>query len=193
MLELQLNDGDQGQAGQAGQAGRASQLAQAEVSSALPGSVPARRLAQGIHCGNFSVAFGFDWARQIVDQFELVPIPRAPSWVLGAVNVNGLIVPVVDLSTYFAESQVPAQLLRGQRLLVGGVQEEDAENALAVVFSLTPTQLDYQTQPWPNLQALPPRLQEVCSGAASVDERQFYVEIDPIKLMDALSAELSVI
>ena len=152
-----------------------------------------RKLAQGIHCGDYSVALGFDWARQIVDQFELVPIPRAPSWVLGAVNVNGLIVPVVDLSTYFDESLVPAQLLRGQRLLVGGVQDEDAENALAVVFSQTPTQLDYQAQPWPNLQALPLRLQEVCSGAASNDERQFYVEIDPVKLMDALSAELSVI
>ena len=161
-----------------------------EASLALAGS---RKLAQGIHCGEFSVAFGFDWARQIVDDFELVPIPRAPSWVLGAVNVNGLIVPVVDLPTYFAESVVPAQLLRGHRLLVGGVQQEDAENALAVVFSQTPTQLDYQTQPWLSQQELPSRLQEVCSGAASNDERQFYVEIDPVKLMDALSAELSVI
>ena len=139
------------------------------------------------------MALGFDWARQIVDQFELVPIPRAPAWVLGAVNVNGLIIPVVDLGTYFSQSEVPAQLLRGQRLLVGGVQQEDAENAMAVVFSQTPTQLDYKARPWPNLHALPLRLQEVCSGAASNDEIQFYVEIDPIKLLDALSAELSVI
>lgn len=166
---------------------------QAVTPQALPAPAVGRKLAQGIHCGDFSVALGFDWARQIVDQFELVPIPRAPSWVLGAVNVNGLIVPVVDLATYFAHSPVPAQLQRGQRLLIGGVQDEDSENALAVVFSQTPTQLDYQTCPWPDLQALPMRLQEVCSGAASNDERQFYVEIDPVRLMDALSAELSVI
>ena len=166
---------------------------QVDAPHALLAPADGRKLAQGIHCGDFSVALGFDWARQIVDQFELVPIPRAPSWVLGAVNVNGLIVPVVDLATYFTQSAVPAQLQRGQRLLVGGVQDEDAENALAVVFSQTPTQLDYQTCPWPNLQALPLRLQEVCSGAASNDGRQWYVEIDPVCLMDALSAELSVI
>ncbi len=163
------------------------------VAAEAPAPNTARKLAQGIHCGDFSVAFGFDWARQIVDQFELVPIPRAPSWVLGAVNVNGLIVPVIDLSTYFAESSVPAQLVRGQRLLVGGVQDEDAENALAVVFSQTPVQLDYESGPWPDLQSLPLRLKEVCSGAASNDPRQVYAEIDPVKLVDALSAELSVI
>ena len=153
----------------------------------------ARKLAQGVHCGDFSLAFGFDWARQIVDQIELVPLPRAPSWVLGAVNVNGLIVPVVDLSNYFSEAKVPAQLLRGQRLLVGGIQDEDAESAIAVVFSQTPAQLDYVTGPWLDVDALPARLQEVCSGAAQGDQSQTYVEIDPHKLMDALSAELSVI
>lgn len=178
MLDLQLDDG------------AADQTA---APHALPGAKAARKLAQGIYCGDFPVALGFDWARQIVDQFELVSIPRAPAWVLGAVNVNGLIVPVIDLATYFAHSPVPAQLQRGQRLLVGGVQDEDAENALAVVFSQTPTQLDYQTRPWPNPQALPLRLQEVCSGAATNDERLWYVEIDPVRLMDALSAELSVI
>lgn len=157
------------------------------------GFAAGRKLAQGIYCGDFPLAFGFDWARQIVDQFELVPMPRAPAWVLGAVNVNGLIVPVVDLSNYFSESSVPAQLMRGQRLLVGGIQDEDADGALALVFSQTPAQLDYETSVLPELQALPMRLQEVCSGSASADHGQSYVEIDPRKLMDALSAELSVI
>jgi chemotaxis signal transduction protein len=152
-----------------------------------------RKLAQGIRCGSFSLAFSFDWARQIVDQFDLVPIPRAPAWVLGAVNVNGLILTVVDLSTYFSETAVPAQLLRGQRLLVGGVQDEDTDGALAVVFSQIPTQLDYETRSWPDLLALPMRLQEVCSGAASDDQGQAYIEIDVQRLMDSLSAELSVI
>ena len=155
--------------------------------------VASRKLAQGIRCGDYLVAFGFDWARQIVDQFELVPIPRAPVWVLGAVNINGVIVPVVDLSNYFSETDVPAQLVRGQRVLVGGIQDEDADSALAVVFSQTPAQLDYDTVPWANLRVLPLRLQEICSGAAYDDQGQAYLEIDPNKLMDALSAELSVI
>ena len=167
----------------------ASDLAQVGVAT----SVGRRKLAQGIHCGDFCLAFGFDWARQIVDLFELVPIPRAPAWVLGAVNVNGVIVPVVDLANYFSETAVPAQLLRGQRLLVGGIRDEDADSALAVVFPQAPAQLDYETYPWLDLAALPPRLQEVCSGAANDDQGQTYVEVDPRKLLDALSAELSVI
>ena len=72
-----------------------------------------------------------------------MPIPRAPGWVLGAVNVNGLIVPVIDVDCYFSESNAPSQLQLGQRLLLGGVQAEDAEGALAIVFSQTPAQLEY--------------------------------------------------
>ena len=153
----------------------------------------AKQLAQGVQCGALSLAFGFDWARQIVDQFELVPVPRAPSWVLGAANINGLIVPVVDLANYFSGADTPAQPERGQRLLMGGVQAEDADAALALVFSLTPVQLEHTSQPLADLQALPLRLQEVCRGGASDDQGRLFVEIDPERLMDALSAELSVI
>jgi chemotaxis signal transduction protein len=153
----------------------------------------AKQLAQGVQCGTLLLAFNFDWARQIVDQFELVPVPRAPSWILGAVNVNGLIVPVVDLANYFSGVGTPAQLARGQRLLIGGVQSEDADGALALAFSLTPVQLEYTPQPLADLQAMPVRLQEVCRGAAIDDQGRVFIEIDPERLMDALSAELSVI
>jgi chemotaxis signal transduction protein len=154
---------------------------------------PAKLLAQGVQCGEFSLAFNFDWARQIVDQFELVPLPRAPDWVLGAVNVNGLIVPVVDLANYFSGSATPAQLQRGQRLLVGGVRAEDADNALAIVFSQTPAQLEYVARPLTGLETLPARLQEVCKCVAHDDQSRAFFEVDPKRLMDALSAELSVI
>ena len=71
------------------------------------------QLAQGIVCGGLRLAFAFDWARQIVDSYELVSMPRAPGWVLGAVNINGAIIPVIDLANYFFESAEPAQALRG--------------------------------------------------------------------------------
>ena len=158
-------------------------------------AVPAdtKSLAQGVQCGEFLLAFHFQWARQIIEHFELVPVPRAPSWMLGAVNVNGLIVPVVDMATYFSQSAVPAQVQRGQRLLLGGLQVEDADNALAVVFAHSPTQLEYYPQPIAQLDTLPTRLQEVCLAAAMDDQSRTYIEIDSNKLMDALSAELSII
>ena len=149
-------------------------------------------LAQGVQCGNYALAFSFDWARQIVDEFELVPIPRAPGWVLGAISVNGLIVPVIDVDCYFSESNTPSQLQRGQRLLLGGVQAEDADGALAVVFSQTPAQLEYDAQPLIDSAALPQRLQEVSKGIASAEHGKSFIEIDAQKLMAALSAELSI-
>jgi chemotaxis signal transduction protein len=152
-----------------------------------------KALAQGVQCGDYLLAFDFEWARQIIEQFELVPVPRAPSWILGAVNVNGLIVPVVDIANYFSQSATPAQVERGQRLLLGGIAAEDSDNALAIIFSQTPTQLEYDAQPIAAPQALPLRLQEVCRQAAVDDMARTYIEIDPEKLMDALSAELSVI
>ena len=161
--------------------------------AAQPAGHASKQLAQGVQCGHYLLAFNFDWARQIVDEFDLVPLPRAPAWVLGAVNVNGLIVPVVDIANYFSESSAPAQVLRGQRLLVGGVQAEDAESALAIVFSQTPVQLEYDAQPRTDPAALPQRLQEVSKGIASAGHGKSYIEIDTQKLMAALAAELSII
>lgn len=160
---------------------------------AEPTHASSKQLAQGVQCGQYQLAFGFDWARQIVDEFEIVPLPRAPFWVLGAVNINGLIVPVVDVDNYFSANTSPAQLQRGQRLLLGGVQAEDAENALAIVFSHTPVQLEYVAQALNDAQALPLRLQEVCQGVAATEQGKLYIEIDPQRLMQALAAELSVI
>lgn len=150
-------------------------------------------LAQGVQCGDYFLAFSFGWARQIIEQIELVPVPRAPPWMLGAVNVNGQIVPVVDIANYFSQSASPAQLQRGQRLLMGGLQAEDADNALAIVFSQTPTQLEYYPQPITGFGDLPARLQEVCMATATDDQSRAYIEIDPDKLMSAMSAELSII
>ena len=161
--------------------------------AAQPASVVRKLLAQGVQCGSYLLAFNFDWARQIVDEFDLVPVPRAPAWVLGAVNVNGLIVPVIDIDNYFSESTAPSQLQRGQRLLLGGVQAEDAESAFAIVFSQTPAQLEYDARAVSDLAVLPLRLQEVCKGIASAEQGKIYIEIDPQRLMDALAAELSII
>lgn len=180
MLDLQPHSDD------AAQPADSAKLPQAVASAS-------RLLAQGVQCGNYLLAFNFDWARQIVDDYELVPVPRAPAWVLGAVNINGLIVPVIDIENYFSESTTPAQLQRGQRLLLGGVQAEDAEGALAIVFSQTPAQLEYDAQPLTDVAALPVRLQDVCKGTASGEQGKLYIEVDPQRLMDALAAELSII
>ncbi len=175
------------------QASEASQQSHALEGSLISAEGSARQLAQGIVCGKFNLAFRFDWARQIVEGFEMVALPRAPGWVLGAVNINGAIVPIIDLDNYFSESTQPAQAERGQRLLVGGIQAEDAEAALAVVFLQSPVQLEYVMEAIDHREVLPQRLLEVCRGIAKGDSGKAYLEIDVERLMGALSIELSVI
>ena len=78
-------------------------------------------------------------------------------------------------------------------MLVGGIDAEDAENALALAFSQSPTQLEYTPRPAGDLSKLPQRLQEVCTGIATDAQARVFYEINTSQLMDALSAELSVV
>jgi len=45
--------------------------------------------AQGIQCGALSLAFPYAWARAIIEDFSLTPVPNAPAWLVGAANVEG--------------------------------------------------------------------------------------------------------
>jgi hypothetical protein len=76
-----------------------------DLPAALPSNIPSIETAlltpaQGIQCGSLNVAFSFAWARSIVEDFSLTPIPNAPAWLLGAANIEGEIVPVFDLVSW---------------------------------------------------------------------------------------------
>jgi hypothetical protein len=141
------------------------------TSHALP--APAQRLAQGIVCGPWALALSYDWARQIIENFELTAIPKSPSWLLGATNVEGNILPVVDLGMYFSpELGATSATQTTQRLLVGGMTADGAEDAVAIAFH-----------------ALPQR--EVCDAVAVDASGNNFLEINSERLMAALSDELS--
>jgi chemotaxis signal transduction protein len=89
--------------------------------------------AQGIQCGALNLAFPYTWARAIIEDFSLTPVPNAPVWMMGAANVEGEIVPVFDLASWVeADARVPAEPASGRgRLLVGGHEGDRA----AIFFS----------------------------------------------------------
>lgn len=149
------------------------------------------KLAQGILCGPFALAFSYDWARQIVDRFELSAIPKAPDWLLGAANVDGNIIPVVDLGLYFG---VPSTLnLPDRRLLIGGLRDGNAEDALALMFSGLPAQLQYEGRPITYASALPTRLRELCEVEAIDAQGRSFLDIHTGRLTAALADELSLL
>jgi chemotaxis signal transduction protein len=151
------------------------------------------KLAQGILCGSWALAFSFDWASQIVDEFELSPVPKAPLWLLGAANVDGNILPVVDLSTYLGLSTIASA--HKKRLLVGGMARESGgqanADAIALAFEGLPQQLSYEGRALTYASALPARLRELCSGVGSNAAGHEFLEIDAQRLIAVLSDELA--
>lgn len=152
------------------------------------------KLAQGILCGSWALAFPFDWARQIVDRFETSAIPKAPPWLIGSTNVDGNILPVIDLSAYLGNT-LPA-LGGDQRLLVGGLPVSQSEtdttgDAIAIAFSGLPQQINYEPRELTYAGALPLRLRELCTGVASNAAGHEYLEVDATRLLAALSDELA--
>lgn len=152
------------------------------------------KLAQGILCGAWALAFPFDWARQIVDDFEISPIPKAPDWLMGGVNVDGNILPVVDLARYLGTATLESGS-RQQRLLIGGLSGgltmDDTGDAIALLFEGLPQQLSYEPRELTYAAALPAQLREMCSKVAVDKTGQEFLEIDTARLLTALSDELS--
>ncbi len=138
--------------------------------------------AHVVTCGRWSLAFGIRWINVLIDDFELVPVPGAAPWLIGAVNVEGAIVPVADLAAYFEPALPPQAISRHHRLMLGGRRENSNEDAVALLFSGLPTQLEYDRKPLDLSQELPERLREICFG--KVGEATFEIKTD--ELLSAL-------
>ena len=129
-----------------------------------------------------------------MDRFELTPIPKAPAWLLGAANVDGNIVPVVDLTAYL-NNDIPVSNSQ-QRLLIGGLSihqsgADSTGDAIAIAFEGLPQQLRYEPSPLTYASSLPERLREICVGVGSNAARQEFLEIDAARLVDILSESLA--
>lgn len=160
----------------------------------LPAAGP-KTPAQGIECGALRLAFTHDWARAIVEDFSLTPVPNAPAWLIGACNVEGEIVPVFDLESWAggASPQPSPDTPAGHspekkaRLLLGG---RGADRA-AIVFSGEARMVRHvpdQPSP-PDSAAGLGRLRELVLAAS--DTEPLYWVIDTRRLFDLLTTEIS--
>ncbi len=163
--------------------------------------------AQVIACGGWSLAVSMEWANNIVDTFELAKIPRAPNWLIGAVNIDGDIVPVVDLSVYFVPNAAPIAIHRHHRLLVGGKGGEYTDknssnvsasnSSFAILFSGLPIQIEYTREEIDVSLVIPDRLRELSLGLAknnfvepSGATNKVHFEMNTVKFVDFLSNSL---
>ncbi len=149
-----------------------------------PALQAAPRVAQGIVCGSWALAFEFGWARNIVDQFDLVAVPQAAEWLVGAANVDGDLVPVIDMMRVISPQAAPFLRQPGQRLLVGGV----GADALAIVFTRRPQMLRYTPEDGVGLAHVPASVRNVARGMATNERGETYIELDGPRLCEWLAA-----
>ena len=90
--------------------------------------------AQAVRCGSRWVAFPYGWARSAVEQLPVSRVPGAPAWLAGAANIEGRIVPVIDLLAWCRPGESVDADAKGSRLLIGG----DGEDTVAVLFEGLP-------------------------------------------------------
>ncbi len=161
--------------------------------SGFPEKAWGEAMAQLIQCRGLPLAFSYEWVTQIVDQFDLVPVPKAPEWFVGAANIDGMIVPVVDLGRYFAPETKSEAIGRQHRLLLGGRIGDSNEQALAILFSGLPFQIAYERAPLASgskmtqLPPLPESLAELCQGLAVQADGKLAYEICGNELVAVLS------
>lgn len=167
----------------------ASAVAEYEAPLDVPTApvAPPPERAQTIDCGGVRIAVPFSWARNIVETFVLSVAPLAPPWLAGAANIDGHIVPVVDLAAWLDATRAQP-IDRRSRLLLGG----HGDDAFALLFSglpalvrWTPTQTD--------VAELHPMLRPYLKGMAAVEDGDAALPvIDMAGLGEAWVSELSV-
>jgi chemotaxis signal transduction protein len=144
---------------------------------------PPTERAQAIRCGGRWIAFPYGWARSAVDQVQLSAVPGAPAWLAGAANIEGRIVPVVDLVAWATPGRFADAQAKDARLLVGG----DGDDSVAVLFHGLPRLVGVTRRAAPNSPT--DRLARYVVGRDPGDADT--VAVDAAALVDALIEELA--
>jgi chemotaxis signal transduction protein len=153
-----------------------------EAPSAGVATAPRSEAAQAVRCGDRWIAFPYGWARSAVEQVQLSAVPGAPAWLAGAANVEGRIVPVIDLVAWATPGCFVDARAKDARLLVGG----DGEDVAAVLFQGMPRLVRVNREP----QAIgQDRLTPYVIGH-DINELQT-VTLDAPRLIEALIEELA--
>ena len=153
---------------------------------------PAQRSAYRIACGPWILAFELHWTTGISDSFVLNPIPRAPAWLAGCTNVEGLVIPVVDLSLLL-DPQAPTQTTAATektRLLLGGYSGADNEEAIGVLFTGLPQYITYTPEALPDEIPLPAPVKALARGFARANAGPPALEVDADALIDLCIRQL---
>ena len=149
-------------------------------------------LAYRIGCGLWQLAVDAQWTTGILDSYVLQAIPRAPQWMVGCTNVDGILVPVIDLLLLLDPATASARGV-GQRprLLLGSHSPGDNEEAIGLLFTGLPQQVAITRSALPVSFEAPPLLRGMARGLAEAPDGRTTIELDTHRLIDHLIRQLN--
>jgi chemotaxis signal transduction protein len=157
----------------------------------------ARELFQAVYCGALAVAFPYSWATAIVENFNITAVPKAPAWLPGASNIDGRIVPVIDLSRYGAKGMRADRNVAlnggsfGGRLLVGGLRGENDDYRMAILFNGMPQQIGRSVNELSIRAGANEASAAITDGVAYSAQGERFAVVNVNRLFEQLGAELS--
>ena len=147
--------------------------------------------AYQIGCGPWQLAVDAQWATNLLDNYVLQPIPQAPQWMPGCTNVDGMLVPVIDL---FMLLDPAAARIRGvdqkPRLLLGSHSPGDNEEAIGLLFSGLPRLLTFTRTALPTDLEAPPLLCRMARGLALAPDGLAAIALDTRHVIDHCISQL---
>ncbi len=148
----------------------------------------------GFERGEIRCALPLSWSRSVVDEFEVVGVPRAPEWLAGVTSIDGVVSPVIDLAAFARSEHIPGARMsarRNHRLLVGGVVDESGNQSLSFLFDGLPTQFRGTIEAQPSSKP-PPALAAAILGACTPDnDLSHYWAIDSHQIYETLGTLLN--
>jgi chemotaxis signal transduction protein len=143
---------------------------------------PSLGRALSVQCGVRWFGFAYAWARNAVELPPISLAPHAPGWLVGAANVDGRVVPVVDLLAWVEPGQWVDAQARDARVLIGGA----GETTLGLLFRGLPRMVSVRPGPASTEVA---RLASLVMGCAEEDPA--ILVLDGPGLLQALTDELA--
>lgn len=147
-----------------------------------------RRQRQGFTVGDLRLMIAYEDGRELTELPEVFWVPNAPDWLLGVVNLHGLITPVFDLTAYWGDDALTPDNSHQRRLLVLG----HGADAAGILIDDLPQRLSWGAADDRAVSSdfAPERLRPFLK-AVRVVAGEIWFDVDVPVLLDALEAALA--
>jgi purine-binding chemotaxis protein CheW len=184
MLPLQaLTQGfDFGEPDEPEQAPPEAAFAQPAAPQAVAARLSGMQSRQGFRIGNLRLMIRYEDGSELTELAQIFRMPNTPHWMVGMVNLHGLLIPVFDLAAYLG---IERDETERRLLLVLG----HGADAAGMLIDGMPERLRWDADHQIDAEMAPSRLTPHLSGGGLINEALWF-DLQYKSLLNALEADL---